>query len=388
MAITATSAAAPRASHVSPAIRHGIEELLAKAGIRVNGGRPWDMRIHTPDVFARIAAHGSLGLGDAYVDGDWDADQLDEFFARVLRARLDREVRPLRMFFPVLRARLTNRQTASRAWRVGEVHYDLGNDFYRAMLGPTMAYSCGYWRDAATLDEAQEAKLDLVCRKLLLSPGRRVLDIGCGWGSFMTHASTHHGVECTGITVSKEQAEYARCHRIGPPLDCRLLDYRDLEGTFDRIASIGMFEHVGHKNYRNFMKTARRLLAKDGIFLLHTIGKHERGNPSDPWIEKHIFPNGEIPSFDQVARAIEGLFVVEDLHNFGADYDRTLMAWHTNFEAAWPGFATLGERFHRQWRYYLLSCAGAFRARDLQVWQWVLTPRGIPGGWPRSEAGM
>ena len=329
---------------------------------------------------------GSLGLGEAYVDGDWEAEQLDEFFCHVLRARLDREVKPLRLLLPVLRARVRNLQSARRAWRVGEAHYDLGNDFYQAMLGRSMAYSCGYWKNAATLDEAQEAKLDLICRKLDLRPGMRLLDIGCGWGSLMAHAATHYGAQCVGITISKQQAAFVREKHRDLPIEVRLIDYRGLRGRFDRIASVGMFEHVGHKNHRAFMRTARECLASDGIFLLHTIGKNERGNPSDPWIEKYIFPNGEVPSLGQIGDAIDGLFIAEDMHNFGADYDKTLMAWHENFEAEWPRFAAkMGERFHRMWRYYLLSCAGAFRARDMQVWQWTLTRQGIPGGWPRVD---
>jgi cyclopropane-fatty-acyl-phospholipid synthase len=189
-----------------------------------------------------------------------------------------------------------------------------------------------------------------------------------------------------GITISKEQAAFVREKHRDLPIEVRLSDYRDLRGRFDRIASIGMFEHVGHKNHRAFMRTACQCLASDGIFLLHTIGKNERANPSDPWIEKYIFPNGEVPSIGQIGDAIDGLFVAEDMHNFGADYDRTLMAWHGNFEAAWPRFAaSMGGRFHRMWRYYLLSCAGAFRARDMQVWQWTLTRHGITGGWPRVD---
>jgi cyclopropane-fatty-acyl-phospholipid synthase len=295
-------------------------------------------------------------------------------------------VKPLRLLLPVLMARLSNRQNTRRAWRVGEVHYDLGNDFYQAMLGPSMAYSCGYWKDAGTLAEAQTAKLDLICRKLDLKPGMRLLDIGCGWGSLMTHAAEHYGAGCVGITISKEQAAFIRKHNGGLPIEARLLDYRSLQGRFDRIASVGMFEHVGSKNHRTIMHAAHRCLTDDGIFLLHTIGKNERGNPSDPWIERYIFPNGEVPSLGQIGDAIDGLFVAEDMHNFGADYDKTLMAWHENFEAAWPRFAAaMGERFHRMWRYYLLSCAGAFRARDMQVWQWTLTKHGIPGGWPRID---
>ncbi len=381
IAISSSDLAAPRSALV---LRGKIEALLGKADIRINGPRPWDMRIQVANVLERIASHGSLALGESYMDGEWDAEQLDEFFAHVLRARLDREVKPLSLMLPVLRDRLFNRQNNRRAWQVGRAHYDLGNDFYQAMLGPVMAYSCGYWKNATTLAEAQAAKLDLVCRKLGLKPGMRVLDIGCGWGAFMAHAAEHCGVECVGVTVSKEQVAFAREKYSGLPLEFRLEDYRDLSGRFDRIVSIGMFEHVGKKNYRTFMKVVARCLTDDGIFLLHTIGKNERRGTTEPWTEKYIFPNAELPAIGHISDAADGLFVIEDLHNFGADYDRTLMEWHKNFEAAWPRFAgSLGGRFHRQWKYYLLSSAGAFRARDVQVWQWLLTKTGLPGGWTR-----
>lgn len=371
-------------AHGSSTISGKIETLLEAAGIRVNGSRPWDMRIHSADVWNRMVSKGSLGLGEAYMDGDWDAERLDEFFERVLRAKLDQQVRPLRLLVPILRDRLFNRQNTRRAWHVGRVHYDLGNDFYQEMLDPRMTYSCGYWDRADNLAEAQEAKLDLICRKLRLEPGMRVLDIGCGWGSFMAYAAEHYGVECVGITISSQQAEFIKNRYPNLPLEVRLQDYRQLHERFDCIASVGMFEHVGTMNSRNFMKIAHRCLVDDGLFLLHTIGKSERGARSDPWIEKYIFPNGEIPALAHVGEALEGWFVVEDLHNFGADYDKTLMAWHENFESAWPGFAQrFGERFYRQWRYYLLSCAGAFRARDLQVWQWTLSKQGIRGGCSR-----
>lgn len=153
---------------------------------------------------------------------------------------------------------------------------------------------------------------------------------------------------------------------------------------FDRIASIDMFEHVGRKNHLTYMEMAHRCLKDDGLFLLHTIGKNKRAGTPDPWIDKYIFPNGDLPSLGQISDSLDGLFVAEDLHNFGADYDKTLMTWNANFEAAWPRFASaLGEIFYRMWRYYLLSCAGAFRARDIHLWQWVLSKKGVMGGYQR-----
>lgn len=361
-----------------------LRELLAKADIQVGGNRPWDMQINSPGVAERIFTEGSLGLGESYMDGDWEVQALDEFIHRVLRARLHKQVRPTRVLLHYLKARLINRQTVSRAKDVGEQHYDLGNNFYRAMLDSRMTYTCGYWKDARTLEEAQQAKLDLICRKLQLKPGMRVLDIGCGWGSFMAYAAEHYGVECVGVTISREQAELARQTYPDMPLEFRLQDYRDLDETFDRIVSIGMFEHVGDKNYRTYMEVVHRCLKESGLFLLHTIGKNERAPRTDPWMDRYIFPNGELPSVGQIGDAVDNLFVVEDLHNFGADYDRTLMAWYRNFESAWPQFAgQLGERFFRMWRFYLLSCAGAFRARDIQLWQWVLSKGGVEGVYPR-----
>ncbi len=361
-----------------------IEELFAKAHIRINGSRPWDMQLKTPGVLERIASLGSLGLGETYVNGDWEAEHLDMFFAHLLRAKLYREASPLSLLLPVLRERIFNRQSRRRAWQVGESHYDLGNDFYQAMLGPDMIYTCGYWKNADTVAQAQAAKLDLICRKLRLAPGMRLLDIGCGWGGLMAHAAENYGVECVGITISKEQARFIKERYQNLPIEFRLQDYRETEGRFDRIASIGMFEHVGKRNYRTFMRVAHRCLTDTGIFLLQTIGKNDYAGTTDPWIEKYIFPNGELPSICHISKAADELLVTEDLHNFGADYDKTLMAWHENFDAAWPRFADrLGERFHRMWRYYLLSCAGAFRVRDLQLWQWTFSKQGIEGGFER-----
>lgn len=362
-------------------------ELLGKASIRVNGSDPWDMQIRAPGVPERAFAQGNLGLGEAYMDGAWDAEALDEFFARLLGTRMTDSIKPLRLLGYALTAKLLNRQDMKRAKQVGEVHYDLGNEFYAAMLDSRMTYTCGYWADADNLEDAQAAKLDMICRKLQLQPGMRLLDIGCGWGSLMAYAAQHYGVECVGVTISKEQAAWAQEHYGDSlPLEFRLQDYRELDEKFDAIASVGMFEHVGRKNYRTYMQVANRCLNDDGLFLLHTIGKNVRKSTPDPWIDKYIFPNGDLPSIGQIGDAADGLFVVEDLHNFGADYDKTLMAWFRNFDAAWPRFeAELGPRFYRMWRYYLLSCAGAFRARDIQLWQWVLSKEGIRDGYRRER---
>jgi len=363
-------------------LHRAISDLLATANIQINGKRPWDIQLNAPGVIERAISKGNLGFGEAYVDGDWDADRLDEFFYRLLSCQLDQHFKPRKQLLYYLSATLRNLQQGKRVWKVAQVHYDLGNEFYQTMLDPRMTYSCGYWKNADNLAAAQEAKLDLVCRKLGLQPGMRVLDIGCGWGSFMGYAAEHYGVECVGFTVSRAQADWARARYAGLPIDVRLQDYREVEGKFDRVASIGMFEHVGRKNHLEFMRVAYDALTKDGQLLLHAIGKNKTRTVTDPWIEKYIFPNGDLPSIRQIADASEGLFVVEDLENFGADYDKTLMAWHANFEVAWPSFRdSLGDRFYRMWRYYLLSCAGAFRARDLQLWQWVLSKEGVRGGY-------
>jgi cyclopropane-fatty-acyl-phospholipid synthase len=363
-------------------------DLLATAGITVGGTQPWDMQVHHPATFDRILTQGSLGLGESYMDGWWDCRAVDEFIARVLRARLDRQVGRAGWIWASLKARLTNLQSEQRAWQVAETHYDLGNDLYEAMLDPSMAYSCGYWAQASSLEAAQEDKLDLICRKLQLRPGMRLLDIGCGWGSLMLFAARHYGANCVGLTVSREQARWGADLAGHLPVRFELADYRqfNLQGAqrFDRIASVGMFEHVGHKNYRHYFDMARRCLRDDGLFLLHTIGKNHAGAAIDPWIERYIFPNGVLPSTSEIGFYSEHDFVMEDWHNFGADYDKTLMAWHERFEAAWPDLkAKYGQRFYRMWRYYLLCCAGTFRARDNQLWQVVFSPKGLSGGYRR-----
>lgn len=360
--------------------RRVVEQLLEDSGVSLNGNAPWDIQVRHPDFFPRVLHQGTLGLGEAYMDGWWDCDQIDEMANLLLRHGLaERAHTPSERLMYRLQSGFFNLQSKARAYIVGEAHYDLGNDLFERMLDPTMCYSCGYWKDARTLHEAQVAKLDLAARKLELQPGMKVLDIGCGWGSFAEHAARHYGVEVTGITISREQAELARERCQDLPVEILLQDYRDLTGCYDRIVSIGMFEHVGHRNYRVYFDTIESLLSRKGLFLLHTIGSNNSDISADPWINKYIFPNGVLPSAMHITKAAEGHLIMEDWQNFGADYDHTLMAWLRNFDTAWHAIADrYSERTRRMFRYYLSVCAGAFRARDLQLWQ-IAYSRGRQG---------
>jgi cyclopropane-fatty-acyl-phospholipid synthase len=362
--------------------RESIERLLAQADIEIGGSDPWDISIHDGKFFARLLSGGSLGLGESYMDGWWDCPALDQLFARVLAARLDRAIVSPLMILRAVKGRLLNEGARRSAFAIAGEHYDLGNDLFARMLDRRLAYSCGYWKEARSLDEAQEAKLDLICRKIGLQPGQHVLDIGCGWGSFAKFAAEKYGARVTGITVSQEQAALARELCQGLPVEILVQDYRSVHGRFDHIVSVGMFEHVGYKNYRTFFEVAARCLKDDGLLLLHTIGNNRSVISNDAWMSKYIFPHGMLPSVAQIGRSFEKLFKLEDWHSFGPDYDRTLMAWFANFATAWPELReTYGERFYRMWKYYLLSCAGAFRARHIQLWQIVLSQDGVKGGY-------
>lgn len=364
----------------SKTTRQYVEETLNTAGITINGTRPFDIIVYNNDLYDRIISEGSVGVGESYMDGWWDCPALDQFFDRIFRTDVKQIVAGNWQFYlHALKCRLLNRQKGKHAFEVGLRHYDVGNDFYQDMLDGRMTYTCGYWKEAETLDEAQEAKLDLICRKLQLEPGMSVLDIGCGWGAFAAYAAEKYGARVTGVTISREQTALAKQKYGDLPIDIRLQDYRDVTGKFDRVLSIGMFEHVGYKNYRTYMETTARCLKNDGIAFLQTIGRNISASTIDPWINKYIFPNSMLPSIAQIGEAMEGLFVMEDWHNFGPHYDKTLMAWHRNFEASWPKHRDrYGERFYRMWNFYLLSCAGTFRARLNQLWQITMTKTGRP----------
>jgi cyclopropane-fatty-acyl-phospholipid synthase len=359
------------------------EAILGLGGVTVNGANPWDIQVRDRRFFRRAIAGGELGVGESYMEAWWDAGQLDEFISRVLRVRLDEKIRRASsVLWQLALAKAVNLQSRSRAFIIGKRHYDLGNELFLQMLDRRMNYSCAYWDTSTSLDEAQEHKLDLICRKLHMQPGMRVLDIGCGWGAFGKYAAERYGASVVGITVSRQQVELGRKLCEGLPVEFRLMDYRDVDDMFDGIVSVGMIEHVGYKNYRTYFEVAHKCLKDDGLFLLHTIGGNRSVKSLDPWTHKYIFPNGMLPSVAQLGNAIEGLFVMEDWHSFGQHYDMTLMAWYKNFASHWEKLRDrYDDRFYRMWKYYLLSSAGAFRARRNQLWQIVLSKHGIPGGY-------
>lgn len=368
--------------YTDTARRSLVEEVLAQGDIQINGSRPWDIQIHDDRFYKRVLAEDALGLGESYMEGWWDAEELDTFFFHLFGVDLSQVRMSWERKLTLVKDRFMNRQSKTGAFIIGQQHYDRGNDLFQAMLDGRMTYTCGYWQNAATLDEAQEAKLDLVCRKLGLQPGQKVLDIGCGWGSFCKYAAEKYGVSAVGVTVSQEQAALAQELCQGLPVEIRLQDYREVTGQFDHVVSLGMFEHVGPKNYRTFFATVDRCLKQDGLLLLHTIGNKTSDRYSDSFTEKYIFPNSVIPSIRQIGEATEGLLVMEDWHNFGQDYDPTLMAWNKNFESHWDELRPrYGDTFYRMWRYFLLCAAGSFRVRKMQLWQIVFSKRGVIGGY-------
>jgi cyclopropane-fatty-acyl-phospholipid synthase len=383
----------PRAPFRAP--RGRFEELLHAADIRVirpgeeAHARAWDVVVRDARLESRVRREGLVGLGDAYVDGWWECAALDQMFDRALRCELPRALsRHPRVVLEYLNHALRNQQNRRNARRNVEEHYNLGNDVFESTLDPYMQYTCGYWKTATDLTHAQEDKLELICRKLGLRPGMTLLDLGCGWGGLMRYAAEKHGVRVTGVTLSVEQLKFAEefCAPVKDRVEFRFHDYRDTRGKFDRVTSIGMFEHVGPKNLRAACEVVHRCVSDDGLALIQFFGTRDsfpnRTHSEVAWINKHIFPGLVVPSLKQIGAAVDNLLVLEDLHNFGAHYDPTLMGWAANFERNWPKLADkYGERFGRVWRYYLLSCAGAFRARQYQLWQLVFSRAGVRGGY-------
>ena len=357
-----------------------FEELLKIADIKLDGDRPWDIKINDEETFDKIIADGSLGFGEAYMENLWECEAIDEMISRVLKTQIDKKITGKQKFKlgSEKLKQIINPQSILRTKKDVPFHYDLGNDVFEAMLDKDMTYTCAYFRGTKDLDQAQKQKLDLICKKLKLEPGMRILDVGCGWGSFMKYAAEHFGVICDGLTLSKEQKKLGEVKCKGFDVNFILKDYREFEPVkkYDRIVSIGMIEHVGPLNYKEYFDCIDNFLKPEGLFLLHTIGgieshDYDEGNP---WIKKYIFPNGIIPSISQLGKAFENRLNLEDFHNIGPDYDKTLMAWNKNFEDNWDSLREkYGEKFYKMWRYYLLSCAGAFRSRDLNTWQLILS---------------
>jgi len=360
-----------------------IETILQTADVKINGNRPWDIKVLDDRFYNRVIKQGTIGLGESYMDGWWECSALDEMIFKVLKfIDISFLYRNFWATWGVLKSKILNLQTKTRGEKVARRHYNLGNDLYSSFLDPYLQYSCGYFKNTENLNKAQEQKLDLICKKLQLKSTDKVLDIGCGWGGFAKYASEHYGCHVTGITISKEQAEYAKTFTENLNVDIHLMDYRDIKEKYDKVVSVGMFEHVGFKNYRNFFKIVSNNMNENGIFLLHTIGRNKSITITDPWFEKYIFPNSMTPSQKQIAESYEKIFVMEDWHNFGQYYDKTLLSWWKNLDASWHKLKDkYGERFYKMFRFYLLSSAGSFRARNIQLWQIVLSPHGLVGGY-------
>lgn len=370
-------------------MREIVEKILGSIDVRINGHNPWDVVVHNPKIWDRIAREGSIGAGESYMDGWWDCEQLDELFFRICRNHLEEKFQFLpKKIFENLKRTMFNYQSIAKSKEVAVKHYNLGNRLYELMLGKSMAYTCAYWKDAKNLDEAQFAKYDLICKKLYLKPGETVLEIGCGWGGLARYMAENYQCEVVAVDIALEPYLYAQKHTRNLPVSVFQCDYRQTEVynrnnvKFDKIVSVGVLEHVGYKNYRTLIDISRRFLKNDGIFLLHSIGGNKSTKFCEPWIDKHIFPNGTLPSLAQLGKAFENRFVVEDFHNIGAYYENTLLAWHQNFNAHWPELSDkYDERTKRMMNYYLLTCAGGFRARAMQLWQFVLTPEGLVKGY-------
>jgi len=370
------------------------KEILNIAGIEINGKNPWDIKIHDDRFYKKVLSQGSIGLGESYMDGWWDCDELDQFFYRLLGSKIDEKIKKELSFgtkskiaLKFLSAKLLNNQSISKSKKVAEMHYNLGNDFYQNMLDHEfMQYTCGYWKDAKNLQQAQIDKLKLICEKIHLPKKTdknkdKVLELGSGFGGFALFAAKNYNCNVLSYNISKEQVIYAREKSKNLPIEINEEDYRNAmspenKEKFDKVVSIGMMEHVGPKNYKKFMELMNYCVKEKGLVLIHTISGIRAHDPShdDPWTKKYIFPGGHLPAVSEITKAAEGYFKIEDIQNFGHYYDLTLMSWYKNFDKNWPKFKDqYGEKFYRMWKYYLLSCAGGFRAGNICLFQVVLS---------------
>ena len=363
-----------------------FHDLLAPAGITINGAQPWDIQVRQRGTYERLLRDGSVGFGEAFMDGMLDCERIDLLADRAYRADIARRLGTGAALLETLKARINPFGSRSRSFEIGAKHYDAGNDLFEIMLDKYLVYSCGYWRRAQTLEAAQSDKLELICRKLQLAPGMRVLDIGCGFGGLARYAAERYGVSVVGITVSRRQVELGERRCAGLPVEFRLVDYRELNEPFDRVVSVGMFEHVGRRYYRDFFAACDRCLRPGGLFLLHTVGIQNEES-INPWYDKYIMPGVEFPTHANIANASGPDLVLQDFHYWeGSHYDRTLMAWFERFDAGWDRLKhKYDERFYRMWKLYLQGCAGGFRAGRMSVWQLVFSKGAIPGGYAYGD---
>lgn len=362
-----------------------VRELLALGTIELNGPKLWDLQVTDRRFYKRILTGGVLGFAEAYIEGWIDCEQMDELIARLLQAGIKQKLKNnWRLMLHLFQSQIFNLQALSRASQVADAHYNLSNRFYEYMLGESMAYTAAYYKNATSLDEAQYAKYDLVCRKLQLKPGETVLELGCGWGGFARYAAEHYGCRMVSVNISKQQVRYAKelCRQW--PVAVFRCDYRDEacynpdKIRFDKAVSIGMAEHVGPKNHRRLFGTVFRQLKPNGLFLLHTIGSDRSLTACEPFTHKYIFPNSVIPSLKQLSSAAEGWFVTEDLQNFGKYYFNTLKEWYTNVKSNWQSIQALdytkfNSRFDRIWSFYLLGGMGMAKSKANHLWQIVFS---------------
>jgi cyclopropane-fatty-acyl-phospholipid synthase len=325
------------------------------------------------------------------MDGLWDCDDMFKLFVAILGRMKPSDIKNPFVSLQEHMLLCTNRQTRIKSHQTIDLHYNLGNDLYANMLDERMVYSCAYWKnvkDDQDLDQAQHNKLDLIARKLHLKPGMKVLDIGCGWGSAAKFMAEKYKVNVVGYSLSQEQIDYAResCKGLDN-VEFHCEDYRNARGKFDRIFSIGFLEHVGVKNYRTYFEVVERCLEDDGIHLVHTItGRDHSMLKTEGFLDKYIFPNGEIPYVEEPLLHCDGLLMLEDLHNFGPSYTKTLLAWQKRFTKNWPKLENefgpkAGGKFYRMWNYYLFVCAAIFETRLGNVCQYVQTKKGMRGGY-------
>ena len=349
------------------------------------------LRFTSKEGARQILRNGFMGFGEAYMAGDLEVEgDLQELLRLGICLGYDRRILSFWQELRFLSHSLATRNTLNRARKNMAYHYDLGDEFYQLFLDPTLTYSCGYFTSTGdSLRQAQLNKYEHICRKLKLRSGETLLDIGCGWGGMLIYAAQNYGVNGLGITLSRNQYEWANgiieelgLHR---SLKVTLADYREADGEFDKFVSIGMFEHVGQAFIPVFMKEVSRLLKKEGIGLLHTIGKITE-SPSEPWIVRYIFPGGYIPNLTEIVREM-GLagFSLLDLENLRLHYAHTLDRWADNYERNLEKVKQMfDESFVRMWRLFLNASSVGFKYGSSRLYQ-ILFSNGLNNSLPLTR---